>query len=103
MVKAGGLQMSTISSCNFSTTPLHIVSKNYLLDPHDIQLKQLAIFVGWMCLVPKQTFHDQKNLCSSAQENSFHGEGTRAGRAGLLRSWSLPISDLVDRTGSLKQ
>lgn len=32
------------------------------------------------------------------KENSFLGEGTRAGRTGLLRSTSLPINDLVDRT-----
>lgn len=32
------------------------------------------------------------------KENSFLGEGTRAGRTGLLRSTSLPISELVDRT-----
>jgi len=31
-------------------------------------------------------------------ENSFLGEGTRAGRTGLLRSTVLPISELVDRT-----
>lgn len=35
---------------------------------------------------------------SLLKENSFHGEGSRAGRAGLLRSMTLPISDLVDRT-----
>ena len=28
------------------------------------------------------------------------GEGTRAGRAGLLKHWVLPISELVDRTES---
>jgi len=32
------------------------------------------------------------------KENSFLGEGTRAGRTGLLRSTSLPINELVDRT-----
>lgn len=32
------------------------------------------------------------------KENSFQGEGTRAGRTGLLRSSALPINDLVDRT-----
>jgi len=35
---------------------------------------------------------------SVLKENSFMGEGTRAGRAGLLRGAVLPISDLVDRT-----
>ena len=32
-----------------------------------------------------------------SEENRFHGEGTRSGRAGLLRSWVLPISGVVDR------
>mmetsp|Transcript_82447 Transcript_82447/g.233840 ORF Transcript_82447/g.233840 Transcript_82447/m.233840 type:complete len:350 (-) Transcript_82447:38-1087(-) len=32
------------------------------------------------------------------KENSFQGEGTRAGRTGLLRSMVLPINELVDRT-----
>lgn len=32
------------------------------------------------------------------KENSFLGEGTRAGRTGLLRSVVLPINELVDRT-----
>eukprot|EP00435_Cladocopium_sp_Y103_P055635 s1276_g18.t1 len=35
---------------------------------------------------------------SFVKENRFHGEGTRAGRAGLLRSWVLPISGVVDRS-----
>jgi len=35
---------------------------------------------------------------SFVKENSFLGEGTRAGRTGLLRSTSLPINELVDRT-----
>lgn len=32
------------------------------------------------------------------KENSFLGEGTRAGRTGLLKSTPLPINELVDRT-----
>merc|ERR1719287_443495 len=32
------------------------------------------------------------------KENSFLGEGTRAGKTGLLRSTTLPINELVDRT-----
>jgi len=35
---------------------------------------------------------------SLIKENSFLGEGTRAGRTGLLRSTTLPINELVDRT-----
>lgn len=35
---------------------------------------------------------------SLVKENSFLGEGTRAGRTGLLRSLVLPINELVDRT-----
>lgn len=35
---------------------------------------------------------------SFVKENRFHGEGTRAGCAGLLRSWVLPISGVVDRS-----
>jgi len=35
---------------------------------------------------------------SILKENSFLGEGTRAGRTGLLRALSLPISELVDRS-----
>merc|ERR1712151_705990 len=35
---------------------------------------------------------------SLLKENSFLGEGTRAGRTGLLRSTALPINELVDRT-----
>lgn len=35
---------------------------------------------------------------SLLKENSFLGEGTRAGKTGLLRSTQLPINELVDRT-----
>ncbi|CAE8644316.1 unnamed protein product [Polarella glacialis] len=35
---------------------------------------------------------------SMVKENSFLGEGSRAGRTGLIRSLVLPINELVDRT-----
>merc|ERR1740129_315594 len=37
-------------------------------------------------------------LGSMLKENSFLGEGTRAGKTGLLKSMVLPINELVDRT-----
>ncbi|CAJ1346664.1 unnamed protein product [Effrenium voratum] len=51
------------------------------------------------CYLEYELRHDAKVIQGSLmKENSFLGEGTRAGRAGLLKHWVLPISELVDRS-----
>lgn len=51
-----------------------------------------------LCISIKPTCEPGQNSPGNcSEENRFHGEGTRAGCAGLLRSWVLPISGVVDR------
>lgn len=47
------------------------------------------------CRTPSGALQRQGELL---KENSFLGEGTRAGRSGLLHGSTLPINELVDRT-----